>query len=149
VRNRLSGPPGGHPLAIEHNGLPDRAVTDLLAGARALVMPSFAEGFGLPVAEALALGTPVICSDIPALREVGRGGPEHLDPADPAAWCEALAAYVDLDSPRRQAQLARLDAWRAPSWDDHLDRVLTLLRRVGSATYGEIGEGSNWRGNRL
>ena len=48
-------------------------LAELYRGALALVMPSLEEGFGLPVAEAMACGTPVIASDIPALREVGGG----------------------------------------------------------------------------
>jgi glycosyltransferase involved in cell wall biosynthesis len=44
--------------------------------------PSLAEGYGLPVAEALALGVPVLCSDLPELREIGLDAPEYLDPLD-------------------------------------------------------------------
>ncbi|HEY1413871.1 MAG TPA: glycosyltransferase family 1 protein, partial [Rhodopila sp.] len=59
----------GH--VTELGTVPDTRLTALLRGARALLMPSFAEGFGLPVAEAVAHGTPVLCSDLPALREAG------------------------------------------------------------------------------
>ena len=67
----------------------------LLAGATALLAPSLAEGFGLPVAEALALGTPVIASDIPAHREVGGGHAVYLPPDDPEAWLAVLKPLAD------------------------------------------------------
>src|SRR5262249_41244642 len=73
-------------LVDEYNTLPDTALARLLAEARAALYPSFAEGYGLPVAEALALGVPVICSDLAELREVARHVPEYLDPGDPQAW---------------------------------------------------------------
>ncbi len=62
--------------------VPDADVPPLLAGARALVLPSFAEGFGLPVLEAQASGTPVACSDLPALREAAGDAAVFFDPHD-------------------------------------------------------------------
>ena len=62
----------------------------LYRGAIALVMPSLEEGFGLPVAEAMAAGTPVIASDIPALREVTGGHAFHVDPQSADAIADAM-----------------------------------------------------------
>jgi glycosyltransferase involved in cell wall biosynthesis len=117
-------------LAIEHAGLPDAAMTRLLGQARALLLPSFAEGFGLPVVEALAQGVPVLCSDLPALREAGGGVPDYLGVSDHAAWHRAVIEYLT-DSPPRQAQLARLAGWRAPSWEDHFTIVARLIPDFG------------------
>lgn len=116
-------------LVEERAGLADTAITQLLRGARAVLLPSFAEGFGLPVIEALAQGVPVLCSDLPALRESGGGVPDYLDPRDAVVWRDAIADYA-VDSPRRLAQLARLAQWRAPRWDDHFAIVEALLGRL-------------------
>src|SRR5205823_1812943 len=59
---------GNSPHVVECPDLDDAALAAVLRGARALLSPSFAEGFGLPVVEALALGTPAIASDIAAHR---------------------------------------------------------------------------------
>ena len=64
----------------ERSRLPDATVTGMLKGARALLLPSLAEGYGLPLAEALTCGAPVLCSDIPLFREVGGGVLDHVDP---------------------------------------------------------------------
>ncbi len=79
----------------EHNALPDAEVTRLLLGTRALLFPSFAEGYGLPLAEALALGVPVLCSDLPVLREVGGDLPVYLDPLDGPGWNGAIKNCLD------------------------------------------------------
>jgi glycosyltransferase involved in cell wall biosynthesis len=55
---------------LEVSGLATPSLKRVMKGARALLMPSFGEGYGLPLAEALALGTPVIASDIPVFREI-------------------------------------------------------------------------------
>ncbi|QCB95225.1 glycosyltransferase family 1 protein [Cellulomonas shaoxiangyii] len=65
-------------------------VRGLVAGARALAMPSVYEGFGLPVLEAAAAGTEVLCSDLPVLREVGGTSPTYLPVRDVDAWRAAL-----------------------------------------------------------
>jgi glycosyltransferase involved in cell wall biosynthesis len=111
---------------VELGAVSDTRLTALLRSARALLMPSFAEGFGLPVAEALSQGTPVICSDLPAMREVGQGVPDYLDPLCASAWQDAVQAYTDPDSPRRNAQLARMPGWRCATWEEHVASVVTF-----------------------
>ena len=61
--------------------------------ASVVVLPSEREGFGLPVVEAMACGTPVIASDIPALREVGGTAAEYCSVGDVSCWVEALAHF--------------------------------------------------------
>jgi glycosyltransferase involved in cell wall biosynthesis len=77
------------------SGLASPCLRELMANARAVLMPSLAEGFGLPVIEALAVGTPVLASDLSAHREVGQGLVTYLDPADDVAWFEAIMAIVE------------------------------------------------------
>ncbi|WP_432787940.1 glycosyltransferase family 4 protein [Novosphingobium rhizosphaerae] len=110
----------------ELSGCPDRQLSAVLRGAKGLLMPSFAEGYGMPVAEALSVGTPALCSDIPALREVGGAVADYLDPLDGPAWARAIVDFAG-DGPMRQAQLQRIPAWHNPTWDEHLDTVVTAL----------------------
>lgn len=123
-------------LVFEKSGLPDSAVARLIAGARALLLPSFAEGFGFPLVEALAQGVPVLCSDIPALRENGGAVPEYLDPLDGPGWRAAVLDYARADSPRRAAQRDRLRCWRPASWEDHFAAVDGLIRDVSGRPLG-------------
>jgi glycosyltransferase involved in cell wall biosynthesis len=114
----------------EHAGLPDRQVQAMIAGARALLLPSFAEGYGMPVAEALAMGVPVLCSDLPALREAGGDVPLFLDPLDGPAWQRAIDDLAGPASAERQAQRQRIAGWRAPTWPQHIAIVLDLLHKL-------------------
>ena len=115
---------------VEHSSMSDRDMRQLVVDARALLLPSFAEGFGMPVAEALAAGVPVIASDIAALREVGGSAADYLDPIDGPAWLRIVKDYADPHSLRRTEQLRRLAGWRAPTWDDHFTSVLKLIATI-------------------
>jgi glycosyltransferase involved in cell wall biosynthesis len=101
-----------------------------VAGAQSLLMPSFAEGYGLPVVEALSLGVPVLCSDIAAHREIGKGVPEYLDPLDGMGWRQMILEYARPGSTRRAAQCARLQGWAAPDWQSHVAAVLEFAARI-------------------
>jgi glycosyltransferase involved in cell wall biosynthesis len=70
------------PDVILTGGVTDDELAAIYTGARALVFPSDDEGFGLPTVEALACGTPVVASDLPALREVLGDRATFVDPAD-------------------------------------------------------------------
>jgi glycosyltransferase involved in cell wall biosynthesis len=111
----------------ELTALTDARVGTLLRDSRALLYPSFAEGFGLPVAEALSAGTPVICSDLPVLRETGGAVPDYVDPLDARGWLEAITDYATNPAPRREAQLARMPGWRCAGWDEHVAAVLDVV----------------------
>lgn len=114
----------------EFPGLSDAGLASLLRRARALLCPSFAEGFGMPVTEALLCGTPVICSDLPALREAGGDVPDFLDPLDGPEWIRAIVDYSAPDGSMRERQLERLAGWRAPGWHDHIGVLLDLVREI-------------------
>lgn len=115
------------PHVRELGKLPDGEVATLLAGARALLMPSFTEGYGLPVAEALSAGVPVICSDIPAHREIGGDVPDFVDPLDTLAWGKAVTDFASATSTRRGDQLDRMQGWTCPTWVGHVEGALAFV----------------------
>ncbi|GAA3280055.1 glycosyltransferase family 1 protein [Paenarthrobacter aurescens] len=75
-----------------HNGVTDAEYDELLVRATALISLSRAEGYGLPLVEAMALGTPVIASDIPIFREVGGDAVSYVHPESPAEFAAAVTA---------------------------------------------------------
>ena len=112
---------------LEAGALDDDGIARHVSGARALLFPSHAEGYGLPLAEALAAGVPSIASDLGVFREIGQGVPDLLPLEDPGAWQEAILDYARPDSTRRAAQMARMRGFRAPAWDDHFAKVDMVL----------------------
>lgn len=117
---RLDARPEG---ITELGGLTDGAVSALLASARALVFPSHAEGFGLPPLEAAALGVPVLCSDLPVLRDLLSDYPVYLTPSDSYSWLrEIRKAAADT------GEAARKTCVDIPSWDNHFNAVLSWIR---------------------
>jgi glycosyltransferase involved in cell wall biosynthesis len=110
----------------------DGALARLMVRARAVLMPTLAEGYGLPMAEALGLGVPVIASDIPCFHEVGQGIPTLLDPHDPDAWEAKLTAFDDAAA-RRQRQIVGLHGYRPPTWDAHFAIVDPWIETAAGA----------------
>ncbi|BDI61788.1 glycosyltransferase family 4 protein [Qipengyuania nanhaisediminis] len=111
----------------------DAELAGLVANASALLFPSLAEGFGLPLVEGLAAGTPVIASDIPIFREIGQGCAQLIDPGNPAAWRDAICAAAGIPV-CHDTRAARADAFAAPSWADHFELVEAAIMPGGLKT---------------
>ena len=107
----------------------DRELSTWLRHAKALLFPSFTEGFGMPLVEALALGVPVIASDLPVFREIAGAIPEYLDPLDGLAWQSAILDYSQPDGMRRHLQVERMRHYSAPTWSAHFEVVDQLIDR--------------------
>jgi glycosyltransferase involved in cell wall biosynthesis len=123
----LVGPPGWGdtlntdglpPGAVRTPGyLPEPDLARVVAGAAALVFPSWYEGFGLPALEALACGTPVVAADLPAVAEVLGDQAELVAPGDPAALADAIARTLG-DPGGEDARAARRARATGFTWEN-------------------------------
>jgi glycosyltransferase involved in cell wall biosynthesis len=124
----LDGDPQLRARVSEVNRCSDDRLAELFASARALLFPSKAEGFGLPLVEALSAGLPVIASDLPVFREIGCGIPLLLDPDDSAAWEAAILDFARPESAARAAQLEKIASYCPPGWVSHFAAVEEWLQ---------------------
>jgi len=109
----------------------DADLPALYTGASFVLLWSLTEGFGLPALEAMACGTPVICSDGGALPEVVGDAAEVVPLGDTSALAEAIVRLAQ-DEDRRQELIARGRARAARfTWEAHADRVVALYEEVG------------------
>lgn len=118
-----------HESVVRTGYLADSELRSVVAGARALVLPSRDEGFGLPVLEALACGVPVVCSDIPALREVGGSHAIFFERDDSAALRAALHRAVASSGETRAAGRAHAATY---TWQNCAETTLAAYRSVTS-----------------
>jgi alpha-1,3-rhamnosyl/mannosyltransferase len=139
----LAGPPGWKPDdddAAVARELGDRVrllgpvrreqLLPLFAGADLFAFPSRHEGFGIPVLEAMAQGTPVVCSDIPALREVAGDAAVFVAPDDVDGWIQAIAALAAHDGAHEalvEAGAARVASF---SWERCVRETVAVYREA-------------------
>jgi glycosyltransferase involved in cell wall biosynthesis len=108
--------------------LEDTVLRALYRRAVALVLPSFGEGFGLPLLEAMACGTPLITSPVSALPEVAGDAALYADPRNPDAIAAAMERLL-FDDQLRADQSARARARVSRfTWDNPVDQVLRAYR---------------------
>jgi glycosyltransferase involved in cell wall biosynthesis len=126
----LCGRLGLNGAVRELGAVDDERLVELYNAADVLLFPSFAEGFGWPVLEAMACGTPVVASEIPALREVGGDAALYGSPRDPGALAEAVRSIVSSEA--RAAALREAGRARAAqfTWERAIDGYEQLYRQV-------------------
>jgi glycosyltransferase involved in cell wall biosynthesis len=117
-------------VVIEHSGCSDEELVTYLHHAQALLFPSFAEGYGMPLVEALSLGVPVIASDLPVFEEIAGDVPEYIDPLDGRRWREVIEAYSYPGSAPRLAQRERIERFEVPGWESHFAKVDAFIEQV-------------------
>lgn len=111
-----------------------KVVAALYRRAALVLLPSEREGFGLPVVEAMACGTPVLCTDLPVLREVGGDAAEYCPLGEPSAWAARITALLreresrpDAWEARRAAGLARSAAF---TWTRYAETMQDIYERI-------------------
>jgi glycosyltransferase involved in cell wall biosynthesis len=127
IEKRLKLTARREPRLKFHAAAGDAKLRDLYAGARAVVLPTLAEGCGLPLLEALWRGVPCVCNDLPVLRENADGGgclTAKVD--DPADWGAKLRAVLTDDSFAAQLQAAAVTR-PLPRWADTAKVLLAAL----------------------
>jgi len=144
VRLVLAGTPGGHgparpvdPAALARPGvvlpgfIAPEELPALYAGAIALVCPSLAEGFGLPVLEAMACGTPVVCARAGALPEVAGEAVLYVDPSDVTSIAAGLDRILEDETLRRVLSSRGLARARLFDARKTTARLVDLLEGIG------------------
>jgi len=121
-----------------HGGVSEEEYQELLRRVTASVTLSGSEGFGIPLVEAMRVGTPVIASDIPIFREVGGDAVEYVDPRNPRAVAEAV---LTLEDPERfsSASAAGLERAGDFSWEASAAQLWDAAHRALIARSGRRG----------
>jgi glycosyltransferase involved in cell wall biosynthesis len=121
---------GVSPRVCFAGDIPNARLPDLIEQAQLVVYPTWCESFGLPLAEAMAMGAPAIAADIPACREVGGTAAHYYESGEPTS----LAARIDdlLAAPDDAARLAQLGYERGKqfSWRSNAEDVMVSLRKA-------------------
>lgn len=116
---------------VFHNGVTDAEYDDLLLRTTALVTLSKAEGYGLPLVEAMALGTPVVVADTDIFREVG-GAAAHYVPADSPQEFAAAVRALDSHQTWAASSTASVEQAATFSWDASAQELLAIAEELRS-----------------
>lgn len=117
--------------AVRFTGfLSDAQTVHLLNAALALVLPSYAEGFGLPAVEAAACGTPVVATRNSPLPQLLAGGGLFIDPHRPEELTRALEGLLTTPGLRDQMGRRALECARRLSWDRSAEEFLALVAEI-------------------
>ncbi|MEQ8384492.1 MAG: glycosyltransferase family 1 protein [Coleofasciculus sp. A1-SPW-01] len=106
-------------------------LANLYSCSRIFVSPSLREGFGMPVVEALATGTPVVCSNLPVFREIAGSWASYFDPENPVSIARVLKSSLESsDLSVNQALAAREYVKQKFSWDTIVGKLLAQLNEL-------------------
>jgi glycosyltransferase involved in cell wall biosynthesis len=132
-----------HIRALGH--MSHRELAVLYRRVDVVLQPSDAEGFGLPVAEALACGTPVLASDLPVLREVGGAAAVYARVGDVSGWVDRVRALLAERNAGPAAWAARREACRQRgirfSWEEYARHAAGIYRHVLASAGGTSAPG--------
>lgn len=114
---------------IFHNGVTDLEYQEILSTAFALVTASKDEGFGIPVIEAMELGTPAVISDIEIFREIGGTAAKFFNAADPGELVQRIRELEDTSS-WKQTSEASIEQAKKFNWHDSAQSLVAVLKEI-------------------
>lgn len=137
ILGQLSGM-GLQEVILHLEGITDEQLAHLYQAAAVLALPSFYEGFGLPILEAMHCGCPVVSSDRGSLPEVAGEAAILLAPEDPAAWCSALLRVISHSDERASQIMAGYRQADKFTWQRAAMQTLAVYQQVSSHGFGTL-----------
>jgi len=122
-----------HPAAQFLGWVPAEDLPPLYAAATAAVYPSFYEGFGLPVLEAMACGCPMICSNATSIPEVAGEAAIQLAPHDVEGWARAIEQIASHEAKRQTMIEDGQQRAALFSWERTARETMAIYRTIGTA----------------
>ncbi|MEY8215099.1 MAG: glycosyltransferase family 1 protein [Colwellia sp.] len=114
---------------VELSGVTDRQMVAIVKNSLGLLFPSFVEGWGMPLVEAISLNVPVVCSDISAFHQSGQNICVYLDPLDSLGWQkEVLNIYQNKEYAK--TLISKYQEFKMPSWEVHFDKLKIDLESI-------------------
>jgi glycosyltransferase involved in cell wall biosynthesis len=130
LHRRIAGM-NGRGLPVRALGyVSDQRLAELYLGSFALLMPSWHEGFGLPLVEAMSVGLPALISSKASLLEIGGNAVRSLEPDNPEGWAAAMLALENDPANYAQRAQAALERGRDYAWPATARRVLDFIERL-------------------
>lgn len=124
IRNRFN-----HPRIHFTGKVDDSSLRDLYRCATATIYPSLYEGFGLPVLESMSCGTPVICSDVTSLPEVGGDISLYINPLDSKSLYRQMLKFEKNEIDRQNLKKRGLEHTKLFSWQKCAEKTLSIYRK--------------------
>ncbi|MEO7453737.1 MAG: glycosyltransferase family 1 protein [Fimbriimonadales bacterium] len=126
------GKEGGGGRTVSTGYLPNESLPPIYAGADLFLFPSLYEGFGIPMVEAFASGTPVLTSAGGSLPEVSGGAAEIIDSFDAADWARAISGVLRDSSKISEMRNRGLERCKAFSWADTASKTIAVYEEAAS-----------------
>lgn len=114
---------------IELSDLSDTQMLSILKGAKALLYPSFVEGWGMPIVEAIAAKVPVVCSDIEAHRESGQNLVKYIQIDDSLTWKKTILKLTSSNELQEEI-LSTQSKYHFPTWNEHFIKLDSILNNI-------------------
>jgi glycosyltransferase involved in cell wall biosynthesis len=131
------------PARVHFTGyVAEEHLAGLYSGASLFLFPSLAEGFGLPLLEAMSCGVRSITSNVSSLPEVGGDAAWYVDPTDVAALASAIRRHLPKENAASTPYIPAIEQASRFSWSDAAQRTQDVLQRAMAAVPAETGNGS-------
>lgn len=127
---------------IELSNLSDAQMLSVLKGARALLYPSFVEGWGMPIVEGVAVGIPVVCSDIAAHRESGQNLVKYISVDDSLSWKNTILELSTSDE-LYTSIVSNYVHYQYPLWSVHFQKLDPILENISLNNFTGLLEKSH------
>ena len=114
---------------VHLEGVQDDNLINIVKNAKGFLFPSFVEGWGMPLVEAIALKTPIICSDIEVFHEAGQDLITYISPIDGISWKNEILHITNCNEYRNK-KIENFRDYIMPTWERHFNIFYDVIKKI-------------------